>query len=705
MTDYPETPNDVGPSSEVTKEAPGLAGYIEEKFFEAEQGKQSAEIRHLRAYRDYRGIYDPETRFRTSEKSRVFIKIAKTKTLAAYGQLIEVIFSGSKFPIGIQATDEPMGIADKAHLPDPAKENQPQDEDLIPPDLDVGYAGDGDENAGGRLSRVLGGLQSKFGKLDFLPGKGHSPKEPTISPAAMVAQNMEKKIHDQLTGTKASRELRSALFESALYGTGIVKGPFSYKKNIHRWDIESSDPDDEKAIGRAYNPIIKTVPQLAWVSVWDFYPDPNATTIDDAEYVIQRHKLTKSQMRDLVNRPYFNEDELRTAIARGPNYEKRGFEDSLRESTNQTFQTNRYECFEFWGVIDTEFLINIGADYEYGLGDLTALDEMQVNVWTCGENVLRFVINPFEPDRIPYNAFPYEDNPHDFWGVGVPENMADSTIMMNGHARMAIDNLAISGNLVFDIDETALVPGQPFEMYPGKVFRRQAGQSGQAVYGLKFPNTTRENMEMFDRFRQIADEATGLPSYSHGQTGVQSTTRTASGMSMLMGAAALNIKTVIKNVDDYLLKPLGEAMFFWNMQFSTDSDIQGDLEVKALGTESVMRKEVMSQRLIQFLQIASNPILAPFTKLHNVLKEVAKMFDLDEEEFTNNPEEAMIFARLLGEAGALQGQQGQGGSAPGPQGPKPPGISSENIQAPSPGEQGFSAAKESTSANTAPVGA
>ena len=72
---------------------------------------------------------------------------------------------------------------------------------------------------------------------------------------------------------------------------------------------------------------------------------------------------------------------------------------------------------------------------------------------------------------------------------------------------------------------------------------------------------------MFDKFRQLADEQTGIPSYSHGQTGVQSMTRTASGMSMLLGAASLNIKTVIKNLDDFLLKPLGEAYFQWNMQF------------------------------------------------------------------------------------------------------------------------------------------
>jgi hypothetical protein len=98
---------------------------------------------------------------------------------------------------------------------------------------------------------------------------------------------------------------------------------------------------------------------------------------------------------------------------------------------------------------------------------------------------------------------------------------------MNGHARMAIDNLALSGSLVFDVDETALVGGQSMEIYPGKIFRRQAGMPGQAINGLKFPNTSQENMMMFDKFRQLADEQTGIPSYSHGQTGVQSMTRTA----------------------------------------------------------------------------------------------------------------------------------------------------------------------------------
>ena len=92
--------------------------------------------------------------------------------------------------------------------------------------------------------------------------------------------------------------------------------------------------------------------------------------------------------------------------------------------------------------------------------EIDDLDEVQINAWICGDKLLRAVINPFTPYRIPYHAFPYERNPYNFFGIGIAENMDDSQQIMNGHARMAIDNLAMSGSLVFDVDESALVGGQ-----------------------------------------------------------------------------------------------------------------------------------------------------------------------------------------------------------------------------------------------------
>ena len=74
--------------------------------------------------------------------------------------------------------------------------------------------------------------------------------------------------------------------------------------------------------------------------------------------------------------------------------------------------------------------------------------------------------------------------------------------------------------------------------YPGKIFRRQTGQPGTAVTGIKFPNTAPENLQMYQAARQLADEETGIPSIIHGQTGVTGTGRTAAGLSMIMGVSS-----------------------------------------------------------------------------------------------------------------------------------------------------------------------
>jgi hypothetical protein len=136
---------------------------------------------------------------------------------------------------------------------------------------------------------------------------------------------------------------------------------------------------------------------------------------------------------------------------------------------------------------------------------------------------------------------------------------------------------------------------------------------------------------------------------------------------MLMGAASQNIKTVIRNLDEFLLKPLGDGLFRWNMQFyEGDLQIEGDLEVHALGSSSVMQKEVRSQRLLMFMQNAANQMLAPMVRWSSVLKEFAKTLDLDPREVIADPEEAMLYAKIIG----LMNADAQ----PGAQSPQMPGM-------------------------------
>ena len=223
----------------------GLAGLVKSKFIDAENARQFDEQRWLRAYRNYRGVYGNDMAFTESEKSKVFVKITKTKVLAAYGQLIEVLFSSGKFPVGVEPTPVPEGIAEYAHI-SKNKDMQPEQ-----PESPYGYPGDGNELKPGATS-ILGGLEKELGSAGFVEGSSKDGKsEPQISPAEMASANMEKMIHDQLEQSSAVNVLRHALFEAALLGTGIIKGPFTYEQSSHNWTKNEDTGKNE------YTPKIK----------------------------------------------------------------------------------------------------------------------------------------------------------------------------------------------------------------------------------------------------------------------------------------------------------------------------------------------------------------------------------------------------------------------------------------------------------------
>jgi len=661
-----------------------IIGYITERYTRAEDYRYQDEERWLKAYRNYRGLYGPDVQFTETEKSRVFIKITKTKTLAAYGQIVDVLFANNKFPLSIDPTELPEGVVDDVHF-DPQEPAQLGGEaaELESP---YGFAGDGEELPPGATAKTLmdklGALRNKLMPIEdkLREGTGLTPTAITFSPAMIAAKKMQKKIHDQLEESGATKHLRNTAFEMSLFGTGVIKGPFATDKEYPNWN------DDGE-----YDPVFKTVPEISHVSVWDFYPDPDANNMDEAQFVIQRHKMSRSQLRNLKKRPYFRDAVINEAIRMGENYTKKYWEDDLSDYAPE-HGVDRFEVLEYWGMVDVDILLDQNVEIPKELRDF---DELQANVWICNGKLLRMVLNPFKPAKIPYHAAPYELNPYSFFGIGIAENMDDTQTLMNGFMRMAVDNAVLSGNLLIEIDETNLVPGQDLSVYPGKVFRRQGGAPGQAIFGTKYPNVSSENMMMFDKARVLADESTGFPSFAHGQTGVSGVGRTASGISMLMNAAAGGTKNVIKNVDDYLLRPLGEGFFRFNMQFDFDPSIKGDLEVKARGTESLMANEVRSQRLMQFLQVASNPALAPFAKFPYIVREIAKSMDLDPDKVTNNMNEAALQAEIL--KGFQQQQpapEGQPQTPAGADAMDPTGAGGGNIgvgQAPVPGEQGFSA--------------
>ena len=260
----------------------------------------------------------------TLSGQRCFIKTTKTKVLAAYGQIIDILFANKRFPIVVESTPMPEGIAEFAHM------ETPLDQMSDP----YGFPGDGRDLEPGAMEATLGAKYSEFPNLTEGPAK---MGEPQVEPAKEMARLMEKQIHDQLLDTGAVNVLRKAIFESCLLGTGVIKGPFNFYKRVHKWERDENGE-------RTYNPYEKMVPRIEAVSAWDFHPDPSATSIEDCEYVIERHRMNRQQLRGLLLRPHFRSEAINNCLAKGPNYTDKYYEDTIREDETEVYyQESRFE--------------------------------------------------------------------------------------------------------------------------------------------------------------------------------------------------------------------------------------------------------------------------------------------------------------------------------------------------------------------------
>ena len=129
---------------------------------------------------------------------------------------------------------------------------------------------------------------------------------------------------------------------------------------------------------------------------------------------------------------------------------------------------------------------------------------------------------------------------------------------------------------------------------------------------------------------------------------------------MLMGAANIALKSTIKNIDDFLLEPMIEALFHFNMEFGTNEKAKGDLKVVPRASTALVQKEVQSQRLLQFLSLVSNPMDLALVDRPQLLRDIAKSMEIDPDEIIKSEEV------IRAEQQALQNQALAQASAGGP---------------------------------------
>jgi len=176
----------------------------------------------------------------------------------------------------------------------------------------------------------------------------------------------------------------------------------------------------------------------------------------------------------------------------------------------------------------------------------------------------------------------------------------------------------------------------------------------QAIRVTKLPSYTNEFLGLVDFFQTTADESTTIPRSLHAadDIGTGAAAKTATGMSMLIGASNITLKDQIQFLDEGITRPFIKAMYFWNMEFNPKSSIKGDFNVVAKGSKSLIAKEVKMEQINQFLALTNNDLDNQYIKRDVLLRELAKIFDLDklgfvrtEAEVQKNQEQLAVDAK------------------------------------------------------------
>jgi len=601
----PDAKSDMSASMQIYES--DIATTLDQEWQAAERAKTFDEDRHLRALRQYRGQYDPEIlRKIHPNRSKANIRLTRTKVKTYDARMMDI-----KFPAN---EDNDWNIE-----PTPVPELSPEVIEQIAVQM---FEQTGQTPSPDEMKMII---------FDI---------------AQEAALEMEREISDQLAEFDYRSVIRDVIHSGHIFGTGVLKGPMVKEVVSKRWH--------QTAEGWKQIKIKRLIPIAQHVPIWDIYPDKSAKNLNDCRYIWQKHLYSKNNLYKLALRSDFDGAVIKEYIKCYPNgnAEYKRYESDLRDMSSNTKsdgddappKLEKYEIHERWGFISVEqakdLLPTVTDDVWETMGP-----EVALNLWMVDRYIIKAIVSPIEGAEIPYYFYYFDKDETSLFGDGIPEIMRDPQQMYNASIRAMIDNAAISAGPIIEANIDLLADGEdPTQLFPFRVFQRigsgiEAGQ--QAIRVTKLPSYTNEFLGLVDFFQGTADESTTIPRALSGVTdsGQTGAAKTATGMSMLIGASNITLKDQVHYMDEGVTRKFIRAMYFWNMEFNPKENIKGDFNILARGSKSLIAKEVKMEQINQFLQITGNDLDARYIKRDVLLRELSEIFDLDKLGFVRTKEE------------------------------------------------------------------
>jgi hypothetical protein len=576
---------DTAPSAQVD----ALGSTLLAEFAQAELDRRQTEERWLSDLRQYKGQYDPAVLTKIGpNRSKAFVRKTRVKIKTIDSRVADLLF-----PAGTEKNWE----IDTTPVPSVS----PEQKSLVAK----------------RLAQMAQGQ----------PVPPEMIEKAILTMAKEASKKMAKVIEDQLVEARYKDVAIKTVHSGHLYGTGVMKGPLVERKIRTRFVQQGNN---WVAKSETY-----VVPFVDYVPLWRFYPDMSATEMDQCRYAYERHQMTKADLVDLSQRKSFNKERIVTYIKSNPHGEVklRYFDNELRvigeRNSTQGNKAGTYEVLERWGWLDGLSLKDAGV----AVPENRTHETFFSNVWLLPDGqIIKAVLQPINGVTWPYHLYYFDKDETSIFGEGIASIMRDDQTMINAATRMMLDNGGITSGPQLEVNPSLLASlDKVDEVFPWKIWLRNSSSPGTpAIRAIEMPNNLGNLSGMADRFENNADETTAIPRYMSGENTSSGAAGTASGMSMLMGAANIVIKDLITSYDEGITRPFLQALYRWNMQFHKDNSIKGDFDVKARGAASLVAKEVRARQLNEFAAMTDNPSDGPFIKRDALLRQRAEANELSD---------------------------------------------------------------------------
>lgn len=392
---------------------------------------------------------------------------------------------------------------------------------------------------------------------------------------------------------------------------------------VNRWDGK-----DENGLGNVTNMI---------VNPYNVFPDPMATDVESAEYIIY---ATYKQINLLKQLFPSKANLLRSGTINHSELVPHG-----SDTSNVKNQVLVLEC---WMRDYTTYDADVEGDStkkerkaKYPKGRvLTIAPELNV--------VLEDKPNPYNDGRFPFYLLKCYDVPFKFWGEGEVAKLLSPQTYINDLMNQIIDNAKLTANMPWVLDKNSGIGKGQLTNRPGLIVRKNPGSEVKRLAPPPMPNYVQE---MIGVLKSDIETISGIHDVTQGRK--PGSISAASAIMALQEAAQARIRLKVKLMEATLTE-LGLAWFlkarqFWktnrwvrkvdlqnNMSFveMTPEKLQIDVDfVMVAGSTMPTNKNAMLDLMIRLAQTGAEDGL-PMVDRETVLQ------------YTNVPDKQKIVKRF-----------------------------------------------------------